>query len=441
MTTRFFSLLLLLVWLPATVLTGAEKINFFPRYKIARLTPEQVAAKVPAAIVADDEIYEMTGSLLSDMRILNMADEALPYLVEKMQRTGPVGRLAPVSCRLESTVRNDDGSVVYLLTPGQYTDNFARLELVSNSRNFDRKVTVELLNKAGRSWQTVAADRSVFDYSGTYEFRRTGLDFPPTGARQIRVTIRPLGAKDISPVARLLDNSAPHNEDNGVPGGRDGELNVTELALFQKVPVEKTLPVVHEFKPELTRFEELHGDTVIGLDARRRPLERFEIQSDTPVFIRRVVVLAGPSPDKLRQVMEGSISRLLPDEQPVIELGSETRFNFYEIQIKNNNLPPLASPTVSASGPVYQLVLLPPGEETLRVYFGSDAPAPDYDVKQLLRRSGKTVYAMLGPRLNNPAFRAAPAGFDTRTLLIVLAGVFILSALVLALKIFRPFNK
>lgn len=439
--TRFITLVALLVCLPAVVLPAAEKINFFPRYKIARLTPEQVAAQVPAAIVADDEMYEMTGSLLSDVRILNMEDEALPYLVEKMQRTGPVGRPSPVACRLESTVRNDDGSVVYLLMPGRYTDNFSRLEVISNSRNFDRVVTVELLDKAGRNWQTVAADRSIFDYSGTYEFRRTGLDFPPTGASQIRVTIRPLNDKDISPVARLLDNSAPHNEENGVAGGRDGELNVTELLLFQKVPVEKTLPAVAEFNPELTRFEELHGDTVIGLDARRRPVERFEIQSDTPVFIRRVVVLAGPSPDKLRQVLEGSISRLLPDEQPVIELGSEMRFNCYEIQIKNNNLPPLASPTVSASGPVYQLVLPPPGEEMLRIYFGADAPTPDYDVKQLLRRSGKTVYAALGPRLNNPAFRTAQAGFDSRTLLIALAGVFILSALVLALKIFRPFDK
>jgi len=438
MTTRIFGLLLLLL---AMTSGAVEKINYFPRYKIARLTPEQVAAKVPAAIVPDAEIYEMTGSLLSDLRILNMADEAQPYLVEKMQQTGPVARLAPVSCRIEDTVRGEDGSITYLLALPQFTGNLARLEIVSNSRNFDRKVTVELLDRAERSWQMVAANRPVFDYSGTYEFRRTGLDFPPAGARRVRVTIRPFGEKEVSPVARLLDNAAAHAEENGVAGGRDGELNITELVLFQKVPVEKTLPAVREFKPALTRFEELHGDTVIGLETRRRPVERFEIQSDTPVFVRRVVVLAGPSPDKLRPVLEGSISRLLPDEQPVLELGSEMRFNCYEIQIKNNNRPPLASPTVTASGPVYQLVLMPPGDETLRIYFGADAPTPDYDVKPLLRRSGKTVYAALGPRLNNPAFRNAPAGFDTRTLLIGLAGVFILAALVLALKIFRPFDK
>ncbi len=431
--------ILLTLLLLASVLGAAEKINYFPRYKVARLTQEQLATNAPAAIVLDGEIYEQTESLLSDLRVLNSDGKALPYLLEKMQRTKPVERLLPVPVRIANTTRNDDGSVVFTLTLPQFLDNLVRLEVISNSRNFDRKVKIEFLGQNGE-WRTAADDRPVFDYSGTYEFRRTGIAFPPAGGKQARVTIRPLGESELSPVLRLLNGSAPHADENGFPGSRDSELNVTDLVFLQNNPFEKSVPATREFTPEVTRYEEVDGETVIGLEAKHHPITRFEIQSDTPVFIRRVVVLGGSSPDKLRPLLESSISRLLPDEQPAIELGGEMRLNCYEIRIRNNTRPPLEAPSVSASGPVYQLVLLPPGDEALRVYFGAEAPTPDYDVKLLLRRTGRTVYATLGPRHNNPEFRQGPAAFDTRTLLIALAGGFILAALLLALKIFKPFG-
>lgn len=431
-------ILLLLGCLWTVALQAATEAQF-PRYRTIWFSTPERNSKLPAALRLDADFFELTGSLLADLRVFDLNHREVPFLVRRIETTRGVTQYLPLGTATGQTEHRNDGAAVYTLTPTRLGLSPCRLEIQTNSRNFDRLVQVEGL--VNDTWRPLGEPQSVFDCSDNVEIRRTVIDFPPMtpAPARLRLTVYPpQPAEKTSPLAEILRNPNVPGENPRLAEVREGEINIEELRFFaaEKRPVKGMLST--PFAPELTRVEELEGTTILGFEARRRPLERLTLESDTPYFIRHARLFGGPGPNKLRLLQENSLIRLQSGETPVIDFGNELRESYYELHILNQERAPLTKPVITAYERGYELLLPAPATSTLRLYFGAAAASPEYDVAKLIGYQGKTVSGTLGERTNNPDFRPLTHGADSRWVLIALAWLFIAAALLVALRIFLP---
>ncbi len=409
----------------------------FPRYKRARISAAAVRGGAPALMKLDQDFYELTESLLSDLRVFTLEHREVPFLVERAVESHPVRRSGPAEVNVVSRTRHPqrDEERLILKVGGDYRE-IRELELVTASHDFERLVRVEG-GPDGEVWQLLG-EQVVFDCAAREGLRKTTITVRPSLHRFFRLTVREVDESRPTPLGQFWQDH-PGSDPARLREIRAGVLAVDGVRAtgLSRESVPESAPVVEPYPVSITRMEELPGETVIGFEAKRAPLTQLELMAEVPFFYRRIALYGAGEDGVLRLLAEGTALKLAEADSAVLTF-PEQRCRAYELRIFNGDLLPLQGPGIRLSGPVYQVVLPFPAAETLRLYFGAVAPLPEYDVQELLRRKrGHEVVYALEPRRNNPDFRPPPAGFDRRQGLIVAAGVLLLAGLTLGWRLFR----
>ncbi len=409
----------------------------FPRYKRARISAAAVRGGAPALMKLDQDFYELTESLLSDLRVFTLEHREVPFLVERAVELRPVRRSGPADVKVVSRTRHAqrDEETLILEIGGDYRE-IRELEVVTASHDFERLVRV-YGGPDGEVWQLLG-EQVVFDCAAREGLRKTTIAVRPSLHRFFRLVIRRVDEDRQSPLKQFWQDH-PGSDPARLREIRAGALAVDEVRAvgLSRESTPESAPVSEAYPVSITRMEELPGETVIGFEAKRAPLTHLELMAETPFFYRRIALYGAGADGVMRLLAEGTAMKLAETDSAVLPF-PEQRCHAYELRIFNGNLLPLQGPGLRLSGPVYQVVLPFPAAETLRLYFGAAAPLPDYDIEELLnRKRGKEVAYTLEPRQNNPDFRPPARLFDRREGLVLAAGGLMLAGLVLGWRLFR----
>lgn len=208
---------------------------------------------------------------------------------------------------------------------------------------------------------------------------------------------------------------------------------------------ERKTVTVYEKKRPVTRYEwgkyhtveialpltgrtEKEKETVLTVDAGRVPCSSLEITADDRYFSRTVTVAAGK-----KQLASAEITQ----EKKEIHL-PEYRSGEYTVTIRNQDDAPLKNIRLVWKTKKKTIVFTD-REKKLRLYYGGDAPAPQYDLERLVDLFETFREYAPGEERKNPSF--APSVSAEKIRRGIMWGVISAAAAVLFIVIIRLLNK
>ena len=186
-------------------------------------------------------------------------------------------------------------------------------------------------------------------------------------------------------------------------------FRIDRLELLVEVEeVSATVPVTVEYPLSIreTRQDLERKETQIQLTARKAPLERIEIETNSKNFSRQAKVLAPDARDQFTQLAgTAQLHRLafreLQQEQLVIPVTASKQYAELELVIENRDSPALEVTNVRGFGYVDEAVFFASPDEKYRLIYASGATSfPDYDTAALnavLAKGASPKLAILGP--------------------------------------------
>jgi hypothetical protein len=374
----------------------------------------------------DVALYGATLSDLADIRIAGPHGGEVPFLRRRVWTRPRYGLRGNVL----DPVKLPDGATRALLDFGRDAPEHERVVLEIDHTDYLRRTRVES-SEDGRTFGILAEGGYVFDLAtGGPRAVRTWIRYPTTHCRYLRVTLLP---GDDRQALRIRKATLPPIVR---PPARPYERRVT--LPFVGAPITGKGRTVY-------RLAALPGGV---------PLERIDLEVETPEFVRRVTLEASTRRQAWFRIGGGVLYRVRQDQRRPprvdealsLQLVSAGR-PFVRIVVQDGDDPPLAVRAVSGRYPAEEIVFRAAGAGPHTLYVGRKKDrAPRYDLADLLHRGGAAPPrpAELGALRANPLFAGEPTAVETppwterhETLLHVLIGAVVLALALWTLRLLR----
>ncbi|MHC4973502.1 MAG: DUF2339 domain-containing protein [Planctomycetota bacterium] len=374
----------------------------------------------------DVALYGASLSDLADIRIAGPHGDEVPFVCRRVWTRPRYG----LRGRVLNPVTLPDASTRVLLDFGRDAPEHERVVLEIDHTDYLRRTRVES-SEDGRTFGVLVEGGYVFDLAtGGPRAVRTWIRYPTTHCRYLRVTL--------------------------LPGEDRQALRIRKATLPPIVrpparPYERRVPLPFAGPPVTAG-----GKTVYRLAALPTgvPLERIDLEVDTPEFVRRVTLEASTRQEAWFRIGGGVLYRVRQaqhrpprvDEALSLQLVAADR-PFVRVAVQDGDDPPLAVRAVSGRYPAEEIVFRAPvaGPHTLYVGRKGDR-APRYDLADLLHRGAAAPPrpAELGALRENPLFAGKPTGVEFHpwteryeTLLHVIVGAVVLALAFWTLRLLR----
>jgi hypothetical protein len=348
----------------------------------------EVGATGRVAVRLDREVYEGARADLGDLRVVDPGDREVPYVIDRADPAGVAEEVRPV---LRNRGWGADGSATAVLDFGRRLPK-RRLQLRLSGDNFRRRVTVEGGDDRAE-WTTLVDEAWVFAVPGAEPLRAETLDLPENDFPRLRVRVRP--APD--------EERRPSIEDALVPG--DGR------------------PPRHEERLE-PRWSEAQdgraGETLLTLDlgARHQPFHAVEIDVEDERFFREVRIdarrdpRAAGEPPRWEDIGRGEVHRLEHEgrRRECLRVAVRGRERTLRVRVRNRDDRPLRVRGVAVHAPVERLLFEAATPGRHRLTYGSDRPAPFYDLARTVADPGAWGEGARSVSLGPPRRLAAAPG-------------------------------
>lgn len=387
-----------------------------------QVSPSPIAEENIFALPLDSDVYSTVQDGFPDLRLFDSRQRETPYLVEKGFTTVTEYDRTWASARVNSVreLENNRLEIILSLPPGIKSADGILIH--TPLRDFERQVQV-LGGDDGQEWTLLLKDGLLYDYSRFMDVRGLEIRLPPNKYRFLKLAIDEITDTKESPWTEMTRKTR-----QGVPEEKIERfelvrrpLRIDQVQLWCWVPrtEKRLLKAQYPSLPFQVQENPKEKCTIVEVQTRRQPLERFVLKTTSRNFYRDVSVQIpvprtaqpGRRPDPLsaalepapapskpsiewRTIARGRIHvlrfRQFHDEHLIIEF-PEHRSPQYRLLIYNQDSPPIEITGVDAAGPVYQVVFLGQKEESYRLYYGADWVAPpQYDIAQVLTtlRSG-----------------------------------------------------
>ncbi len=407
--------LLLIGWLvPASNAGDLELLQFAKPIQRQPATEEEILA-----IPLDADVYAATQDGLADIRILDPARAEMPFRIERATDTTVDTQRRPSPSAVRSLVTNEtDNSIEVLVELEKEAPAADGLTVITPLEDFERRVNV-FGSDDGTSWQPLATDAMIFDYSRFMDIANREILLPRNSFRRLKLVIQDVVDEDTSTLMELTRQFAQSDETQRTERTmvERRPLRIDRIDLWHNVPqqrIKKTVradyPIV-EFQAEENAEDKT---TIVHVRTRREPLVQFTLETSSANFSRAAVVEV-PSTRGVtvtwtpvgRATLSQFRFRDFQREQLSIEF-AEQRQDEYRLVIANGDNAPLAITGLQAQGHVYRALLLAaPGAEYQLCYGAEKAAAPRYDTAAIdvaLAEGFPPVAAALGSQTPNPGF-------------------------------------
>ena len=306
-------------------------------------------------IAINDRIYDHAAPGLGDLRLVGPDGEAVPYVLAIQRGRLDEANYSPDLINMSVVPGSHQEFVVDLGERGKRNN---QLELICRDQNFKRPVTISGSDDAV-SWKVVRDDFWIFDFSGDVNVRDLILRYEVNVFRYLKVEIgleggEPLEIRGAQMRQRKIDNR--------------------EVMEYKQL----SLMVNDNNKRKATEI-------FVEFAQRNLPLNEFEFTVGAHEFYRTVVVHADP--EFKRRLGEGVIYRYevrgIINEKLTVSIG-ETLMDQVYFRILNQDNRSLQVRNVKAYGLRRVLIVRPPAQEGVRLYYGAEnAKPPVYDLAEL----------------------------------------------------------
>ena len=333
-----------------------------------------------AEIGLDGETFASSQNALADLRIIAPTGGERPYLLRRWP--GSPTETAVATAMLNRSVLPRQYTRFELhIADVQRAHNRLRLSIAE--REFRRRVTVEGSDDR-RTWYVLSSP-VIYRFTEETSVERTTIVYPQSTYRYLRVTIHDGGERPltIDGAALLFDQTIPPREDRWFSGPVESSSN----------PQTRTTTATMDL-----RFKHV-------------PIHRVVLGVTEPAaFARRAEINVSDDGQTWAMAGQGQLFRppaAAPDA-PVEITFEETQGRYVRIIVLNGDSGPVKVTRASVYGIRRTLLFQTAADRSYWLYLGSSAPAPQYDLPQLLGsgpQAIRTAAGSLGPLEPNPAYR------------------------------------
>ncbi|TAK56934.1 DUF3999 family protein [Patescibacteria group bacterium] len=382
-------------------------------YKEIRL-PSDIDSTTLLRVPLDQEVFATSTSNLRDLRVVGVDNKEVPYLLITNRDDIQSSVLSPKILNKGSVAGQSTSFVADF--GGATFHNQITLNIDNELKNYRKKVQIYGSTDMS-TWQLLADNQIIYDYSRDFPIRNTTVSYPESTYRYVLVKITDTESAPVSVV--------------GVSASRDVYAKGNRLA----------------YKP-VFEWAEVGKDTEIVTDLGQTGTltDRVTIATDSKNFERSVTVYS--SNDKSTwSYLGGDViyqykTRELSGEKTTVTY-SESVARYIKLVVHNQDSQPIHVTGVSASGYSRAIAFLGEPQAAYRLFYGNEkAMMSSYDLASVYRnfRADEFMIGALGPEHRNSEYVPPVIPLSERKpwVLGVMLGIV---AVLLGLVIFRVVKK
>ncbi|MCS7305490.1 MAG: hypothetical protein NZ602_10345 [Thermoguttaceae bacterium] len=423
------------------------------------------------AVPLDNDVYAEVQDGFPDIRLFDSRQRETPYLLEKAFTTVTEYDRTWTSARVETARELENNRLEIVLSLPPSINSADGIQIQTPLRDFERQVQV-FGSDNGQQWTLLVKDGLLYDYSRYIDVRGLELRLPPNKHRFFKLLIEEITDTKDSPWTEITRKIRQEKEWEKIERFQlvRRPLRIDLVQVWSWVPrTEKRLLKTHYHSlPFQVQEDSKNKCTIIQVQTRRQPLERFVLKTASRNFYREISVqipVPWPSrPVRRPDPLSAALEPAPPPAEPSIEWRtiatgrihllrfrhfheenlqidfSEQRSPQYRLLIHNQDSPPIEITGVDAAGPVYQVVFLGQPQESYQLYYGANSVGhPQYDIAHVLtslRSGAEPVQAKLQAQANTQTPQMPPAQPRPLSLLAILNHpLFFLTAIVVVVII------
>ncbi len=373
MNRRFFSLLLVLTALSASVLS-TDLPSAWRAWRYSRPI-ESGRADALNYITLDREVFSHSENQLADLRIVDDLGQELPF-ESRSQITPPT---EPV--KLAATLRENS------FVPGQFTQLVLDL---GERAGFHNSLRVQTPESDFINWVEVAASddahlwRMVNARAPISRFRKENLEG--------------------NQIIRYSENNARYLRARIQEAARAFEVTGIEVfsspAMKTESPTESGVLLTAMLLPD-SNGAPSQTQWTVDLRGAAIPVAKFNFETTQPEFYRPVRLLSSSDEKDWQPVGGGEIHRFVVNGKTEESLGVHCYEmwgpRFWRVEVLNANDAPLSAVRLSLAMPLRFVLFRPVQNRSYRLIYGNArASAPHYDLARTLQIQANAVMARLG---------------------------------------------
>jgi len=436
-----FNVVFILVMLLAAMCNGATidltKWQYVADVNIGNTTSEY------HALTVTPEIYNVAGTDLTDIRLIDNAGNQIPYLLVRDEDHTETVKYNPTILNRSTDAA---GNILVTLDFGGQTIKNS-IEVETSGDNFRRAVKVEGSNDNVQFFTIV--DRAyIFAVSDKNRHRFSGIDLPSNDYRYIRIAVSPMSAED----SKLT-------------------INEVRASKIEKLPA---------FKRPLAMLQTEHSEDantrssiyVYDLKWLHLPVVEIELSTNDESFYRCVSIQGrNAATQKVKIDSEDNRQRFTEVEVPwntvatdtiyrytapdgrkrerlALPIGSGPSYRYLKVIISNYDDQPITVASASAKIVPHKIIFSSSTDKSAKLYVGcASALRPNYDLSRRVPDGAnvKAEPAMIAALVDNPLFaktqQKLPWTEQHKVLLLAVLAVAVVVLGVFMLKSFKTIQK
>lgn len=366
------------------------------------------------ALTLNREVYANCRLDYADVRVVRDGESEVPRLIRRRVKTKEATVDKEHSARIANLLKDDKNRIDLVVRAPKNTERITGLVVKTPLRNYERSVNVYGRTADSDSWQVLASDKMLYDYSRFADVRHNKIYFAPGNYRELKIEINEVTGTQTSRLMKLQETFAGEKvrERTETQTLERRPFRVDSVAVITQQKREKiTDNVINTYAAKSVRFEVDHkGANTAVIDTFRQPLTRLQIATPTHNFSRPALVKVS-EPEPAQVIARDDLYDLsyedLNDQDLRIEW-SETRAARLTLKIRNADNPPLEITGVKLQGNVYEVVFLARPGGVYSLYYGREASdRPRYDqtaIKRLLDKGFTPHPGQLKTHQKNPTY-------------------------------------
>jgi hypothetical protein len=359
------------------------------RFAFTAAVQGEVTDGTPARLALPAEVIAETKGNSSDLRLFDSQGAEVPYAIQE-ERTSAQSA-SQFAFNTLSYLPGEASETIVLEKP-EKSGPFASVEIMTGARDFQKAVRIETSGDR-KEWKPVAED-TVFDFSSRVDLRKTRIDLPATEARYLRLLIEsgPDSGKDAPDIALRSEGLTLD-----VKGHAGHPFRIDRIFGHSgpSRPEAKTRDALPFVNPAGTADK--NQTTVYALGRINLPIDSISFEVGDFYYHRAVEVWVADvdKEEAYRPASRGGIYMIPGMKEPATTLVCGLpQSRFVRVKVINGDNPPLKVAKIEVAWVRKNLYFFPQSGRSYALFFGGEEiPFPQYETRDILARSAKSLSA------------------------------------------------
>lgn len=254
-------------------------------------------SNAPAGIVSfrlDEDVFARTDDNYANMRIFDLKNAEVPFLVRVAKQTLPVVSEDTVRMSTISFEKQADNKIEIVLETVSNDVSPSVVVVMTNQKNYEKQVTV-LGSRDCIVWDVLALNSPIFDYSKYIDLSNNRIEVKPGSYKYYKIEILNFAESHRSPLTSIMREKQEgeitrETEQNTLVSE---EFKVEEIRFLEKNETltegERVIQSHPVHNLSVTNDAERHETTVV-IDLRRSPVTSLTVFARDENFSRSVEV-------------------------------------------------------------------------------------------------------------------------------------------------------